>query len=65
MKTIQINCQLSERAGKPKKYNVKKVCKHSEMPKNANYHDTIYIDNYCQDIYKTDNFVFYAKHPRY
>lgn len=57
MKAI-LKCQLTG-----KTYNVKKVCKIQDMPKSANYWDTIYIDRYSQDIYKTDSFIFYAKHP--
>ena len=54
MKTL--TCQLMQR-----EYKVKKVCKISEMPQNAKYFNTIYFDKQCQQIYRTDSGILYAR----
>ncbi len=66
MENVNLTCDLSVAARQPKTYHVKKVCKVAEMPKNARYHDTIYLFNKsCQDIYRTDSGIFYATNQRF
>lgn len=57
---IQINCQLFK-----KTFEVKKVCKVSEMPKSAQFYFTAYFDKQSQEIYRTPNGVLYAKKPSF
>lgn len=57
---MQITCSLTNR-----QFKVKKVCKVSEMPKNAGYYFTCFLSNgNIQDIYRTDSGVFYATNQR-
>jgi hypothetical protein len=53
---ITIHCELMN-----KDYQVKKVCKISEMPKNARFFNTAFFNKQSQDIYRTDGGIFYAK----
>jgi hypothetical protein len=56
MKGIELNCELSNKV-----YIVKKICKITDMPKNASYFDTIYYNKESQSIYRTDSGIYYAK----
>lgn len=53
-------CNLSKLAKRDKKYSIKKICKVSEMPKNANYFDTIYQVDKVYNIYMTISGIYYA-----
>ena len=55
-----IKCTLAAQAGKNKQYHVKQVCALRNIPKNAKYFDTLYIDNKSQDIRRTSAGVYYA-----
>lgn len=46
-----------------KEYKVKKICKVSDMPKNANYYTTAYTDNGVVNIYRTDAGILYSGLP--
>jgi len=65
MEATNLTCQLSVLAKQPKTYAVKQILHKSLIPKSARYIDTIYINNYAQDIYKTPNNIFYATNPKY
>lgn len=45
-------------------FNVKKICKVSEMPKNAFSYWTAYTPNGVYDIFMTPNGVYYSKPAR-
>lgn len=45
-------------------FQVKKICPISKMPKSAVYYTTIFVENQSFDIWKTPNFVYFAKYPQ-
>ena len=51
-----IKCNVST-----KEFNVKKICKFCDMPKNANMYWSAYTNEGIYDIYRTDSGVLYSK----
>lgn len=53
---IEVNCNISKRT-----FQVKKICKVSEMPQSANYFFTAFTTEGIYDIWRTDAGIFYSK----
>lgn len=59
-----IQCTLVEKFGRPNAYTVEKTCSIQEMPKSAQYWDTLYNGPLTIDIYRTPAGRYYAKPPK-